>query len=101
MIDRIVFSAIVTVALLGGGVGVASGQTLHAYRVEDLGSFGGDLYGQAINSQGDIGGFATMPDGSLHVIRWTAAGGLEDLGMNGGIQAQGFGMNDNGDIVGV
>jgi hypothetical protein len=77
MIHRFVF-AIATVTLLGGVVAAASAQTPHAYRLEDLGSLGGqDVYGRAMNSQGEVAGFARMPDGTLHAIRWTAAGGLD------------------------
>ncbi len=101
MIQRIVVSAMVTVGWLGASVGAASAQPTHVYRVEDLGSFGGDMYGQAINSHGEVGGFARFPDGTLHVIRWTATGGLEDLGTNGGVQSQASGINDNGDVVGL
>ena len=101
MLTRFMLAAGVAASMIHGAAGSASAQTPHVYRVEDLGSFGGDVYGQAINSQGEVGGFARMPDGTLHVVRWTAAGGLEDLGMNGGVQAQGFGINDAGEIVGV
>jgi len=71
------------------------------YHVQDLGSFGGDLVGLAINRSGDIAGYAFMPDGTYHAIRWTRAGGLEDLGSNGGFTAQGVSINDNGDVGGV
>ena len=101
MIARFMLAAGVTIAMIGGAAGSASAQTPHVYRVEDLGSFGSDVYAQAINGQGDVAGAATMPDGTVHIVRWTASGGLEDLGMNGGVQAQGSGINDSGEIVGT
>jgi probable HAF family extracellular repeat protein len=93
-----VFAALSVVML---GSSPAAAQTLHLYRVEDLGSFGSDVYGQAINSQGEVCGSAAMPDGTLHAMRWTPAHGLEDLGLNGGVQSACTGINDNGDVVGV
>jgi len=78
----------------------ASAQVPVTYRVQDLGTFGGDLVGLAVNRNGDVAGYAFMPDGICHAIRWTRAGGLEDLGTNGGFIAQAFGINDNGDVVG-
>jgi probable HAF family extracellular repeat protein len=101
MFARLMTATTVATAVLCAVAGPASAQTVHLYRVEDLGSFGGDVYAQAINSQGEAAGSASMPDGTLHVVRWTAAGGLEDLGMNGGVQAQGAGINDSGEIVGT
>jgi len=80
----------------------AAAQVPDAYRIEDLGSFGGQaLIGMAINSHGDVAGYGDLPDGTYHAFRWTRAGGLEDLGANGEWFAQAFGINDNGDVVGV
>jgi probable HAF family extracellular repeat protein len=77
-------------------------QAAHAYRVDDLGSFGGgDLVGLAINNNGDVAGYGYLPNGAIHAFRWTQAGGLEDLGANGGWLSQAIGINDNGDVVGV
>ena len=79
-----------------------SAQVPNAYRIEDLGSFGGQTFvGMAINANGDVAGVGEMPDGTYHAFRWTRAGGLEDLGANGGWFAQAFGINDRGDVVGI
>jgi uncharacterized membrane protein len=73
------------------------------YTVEDLGFLNGGAYmvGLAMNAGGDIAGSATMPNGKDHAVRWTAAGGTEDLGALGGVLSQAFGINDRGDVVGV
>jgi probable HAF family extracellular repeat protein len=93
-------SFLVLAALAIPSFSAAQGRTM--YRVEDLGSLGGaDLVGLAINKNGDVAGYAFLPDGSFHAIRWTRAGGIEDLGANGGWGSQAFGINDNGDVVGV
>jgi probable HAF family extracellular repeat protein len=77
-------------------------QTPRAYRVDDLGSFGGpDLVGLAINNNGEIAGYGYLPNGTIHAFRWTESGGLEDLGANGGWISQAIGINDNGEAVGV
>jgi probable HAF family extracellular repeat protein len=55
----------------------------------------------AINANGDVAGYGDLPDGTYHAFRWTRAAGLEDLGANGEWFAQAFGINDNGDVVGV
>jgi probable HAF family extracellular repeat protein len=48
-----------------------------------------------------VAGYGDLPDGTYHAFRWTASGGLEDLGANGGWFAQAFDINDNGDVVGA
>jgi probable HAF family extracellular repeat protein len=35
----------------------------------------------AINNLGVVVGFSELPDGTLHPFRWTASGGMEDLGL--------------------
>jgi probable HAF family extracellular repeat protein len=95
-------SGIVVGLILLGIAHPAWAQVPDAYRIEDLGSFGGrSLVGMAINANGDVAGVGEMPDGTYHAFRWTRSGGLEDLGANGGWFAQAFGINDNGDVVGV
>jgi len=78
-------------------------QTVHVYTVEDLGFLNDGAYmvGLAMNAGGDIAGYATKADGTIHAIRWTAAGGTEDLGALGGVRSQAVGINDRGDVVGV
>jgi probable HAF family extracellular repeat protein len=95
-------SVVVVGMVLLGIARAASAQVPNAYRIEDLGSFGGHyLVGTAINAHGDIAGVGEMPDGTYHAFRWTRAGGLEDLGANGGWFAHASGINDNGDVVGM
>ena len=84
------------------GASTARAQAARAYLVEGIPSFGGgDLVGLSINSHGDIAGYGYRTDGSIRAFRWTEAGGLEDLGANGGWLSQAIGINDNGDVVGV
>jgi probable HAF family extracellular repeat protein len=88
--------------LLLGSASWAPAQVPETYRIEDLGSFGGQsLVGTAINAHGDVAGVGQLADGTYHAFRWTRAGGLEDLGANGGWYAQAYAINDNGDVVGV
>ena len=55
----------------------------------------------AVNARGDVAGSFYAADGYMHAYRWTEAGGLEDLGTNGGYASLAFNMNDNGDVVGT
>jgi probable HAF family extracellular repeat protein len=75
---------------------------VRVYQVEDLGFIGGSNYlvGIAMNTHGDAAGWATGADGVLRAFRWTQAGGLEDLGTNGGQSAMASAINDDGDVVG-
>src|SRR5258705_2198735 len=75
-------------------------QTPRAYRVEELGSFGGPyLVGLAINSNGEIAGYGYLANGTIHAFRWTESGGLEDLGANGGWLFPAVGVKENCDGV--
>jgi probable HAF family extracellular repeat protein len=59
----------------------ALAQAPRYYRVDDLGSLGGQyLVALAINNNGDVAGYGDLADGTLHAFRWTASGKLEDLG---------------------
>lgn len=95
--------AITVVAVLWFSPVIATADTVRVYTIEDLGFLNGGQYmiGLAMNASGDIAGYATMADGTTHAIRWTAAGGTEDLGARGGRLSQAFGINDRGDVVGV
>src|SRR6476660_9901668 len=67
--------------LFFASVDSASAQVPAKYRIEDLGSFGGQaLVGIAINATPYVAGVGALPDGTYHTFRWTRAGGLEDLG---------------------
>jgi len=102
MIRRQFAIAALVIDLLLVIAAAASAQTPLAYRVEDIGTLGGThTVGLAINSHGEIAGYARLADGSYHAVRWTEAGGLEDLGANGGWTSQAIAINDNGDVVGV
>lgn len=99
---RVWSSFIIGVLLFIGMAGSAFAQVPAAYDIEDLGTLGGStLVGTAINARGDVAGNAELPDGTYHAFRWTREGGLEDLGANGGWYAEVFGINDNGDVVGM
>jgi probable HAF family extracellular repeat protein len=85
MIRRQFAIAAIVINLLLVIAAAASAQTPLAYRVEDIGTLGGsETVGLAINSHGEIAGYSMLADGSYHAFRWTAGGGLEDLGTNGG-----------------
>jgi len=101
MIHRSGFSMLAAIALVCGSSASAAAQSPRVYRVDDLGSLGGDLVGVAINSKGDVTGAASLADGTVHAFRWTEEKGLEDLGANGGRSSGGFAINDQGDVVGM
>jgi probable HAF family extracellular repeat protein len=94
MIRRQFAIAAIVINLLLVIAAAAAAQTPLAYRVEDIGTLGGsDTVGLAINSHGEIAGYARLADGSYHAVRWTEAGGLEDLGTNGGWTSQAIAIN--------
>jgi len=101
MTDRPGFSMLAAIAIVCGCSAEAAAQSRHVYRVDDLGSLGGDLVGRAINSKGDVTGAATLADGTVHAFRWTQENGLEDLGANGGRASGGLAINDQRDVVGM
>ena len=95
-------ATVVLAALVFCGASPVLAQVARGYVVEQIPSFGGgDLVGLAINNHGDIAGYGYRTDGSIRAFRWTEAGGLEDLGANGGWLSQAIGINDNGDAVGL
>ena len=53
---------------------------------------------KAMNGNGQVVGSSRASDGALHAFRWTAAEGLQDLGLPGWSEA--FAINDTGQIVG-
>jgi probable HAF family extracellular repeat protein len=92
----------ISALLVFASVASAAAQSPIAYRVVDIGPFGGDVVGTAMNNHGDITGWMNPShDGVAHAFRWTARDGIEDLGVNGGVSSVGYGINDNGDVVGV
>ena len=93
MMDRFSIRTITALTIVIGIAAPVAAQTQHIYRVDYLGSLGGDLVGVAMNNKGEVTGTAVLADGTSHAFRWTVAGGLEDLGANGGRQSQGFAIN--------
>ena len=79
-----------------------------SYIAEDIGSLGGDyVVGTSINDNGEIGGYATTPDGTYYAIRYSTDNGLEILdtpaapdGLDVFVM-QGYGINNAGDVVGT
>jgi probable HAF family extracellular repeat protein len=101
MFQRCAVGLAIAIVLVSEPVPVCA-QVAVAYRVDELVSSGtGDLVGLAINNNGEIAGYGVLPNGTTRAFRWTEAGGLEDLGANGGWLSQAIGINDNGDVVGV
>lgn len=89
---------------------------IHAVRWDDgvptlLGDIGGAAWNtpMAINERGDIVGFANVPGNpdpgafNAHAFRWTAEGGMEDLGVLNpdDVYSEALGINDRGQIVGL
>jgi len=100
MNDRQTFAAAAILAMVFGSIDVASAQTARAYRIEDLGTLGGQyLVGLAINNSGEIVGYGDLADGTIHAFRWSPADGLQDIAP-GGHHSFAYGINDSGDIVG-
>src|SRR5215813_13857075 len=83
----------------------ASAQVGPFYIAEDIGSLGGDyVLGASINDKGEIGGYATTPDGTYHAIRYSTESGLEIIDAPPDTDAflvQGYGINNDGDVVGL
>jgi probable HAF family extracellular repeat protein len=94
--------AVVVAVLLAASQASLSADIVRVYQVEDLGFIGDANYlvGVAVNVPGDVAGWATGSDGVLRAFRWTASGGLEDLGTHGGQAAMATSINDNGDVAG-
>ena len=71
----------------------------------DLSLGGGLSQATGVNDQGEVTGYALVPDGSFHVFSWTQSGGMVDLGTLGGTDSeQGCcapgAIDDAGQIVG-
>jgi len=90
--------------LLLSGVASARAKSLApAFGPLDLGTLGG-LYGScsvfAINASGQVTGNSTMPGGNNHAFRWSAQGGMVDLGSLGGTVSVAGAINSLGAVVG-
>ena len=70
--------------------------------MQDLGGFScTSCGGKAINALGQIAGRTRFTaDGFKHAFRWTAAGGLQDLGTLGGQFSDALAINARGQIAG-
>jgi probable HAF family extracellular repeat protein len=73
-----------------------------SYTVRDLGNLGGTVaVAFRVNEAGQVTGWSTTATGEQHGFRWTAGGGMVDLGtLPSSTFIQPFGINDQGDIVG-
>src|SRR5450432_790601 len=72
--------------------------------MKNLGTLGGkSSYTNGINDSGVVVGSAMIANGHFHPYRWTAAGGMKDLGTIGTVDRGGaaFGINGAGEIVGI
>jgi probable HAF family extracellular repeat protein len=77
-------------------------------KIVDLGNLGALWWNTPtnINQHGDIVGFAgdpAFPEGDiLHAFIWTAKDGIKPLGaLPGHVHSEAYGINDNGQVVGV
>jgi probable HAF family extracellular repeat protein len=71
-----------------------------SYTVENLGSLGGDSYGRAVNADGTVAGYGTLPDMTLRGFVVAQAGAPQALGTLGGPDSQAFAINDAGVVGG-
>jgi probable HAF family extracellular repeat protein len=75
---RQTFTATAILAITFGSIDGASAQTARAYKVEDLGTMGGQyLVGLAINNSGEVVGYGYLTDGIAHAFRWSPSDGLQ------------------------
>ncbi len=81
----------------------ATAQTVgaSAASMTDLGTLPGGTYsgGPAINALGQVTGQAGTASGTNHAFRWTASGGMQDLGTLGGA-SEGVAINTLGQVTG-
>jgi len=73
-----------------------------SYTVTDLGTLpgGNSSFPTGINSNGAVTGYASVGSQS-HAFLWTAAAGIQDLGvLSGDLASWGQAINDSGEIVG-
>ncbi len=89
-------------------VGVSLGQSgafpflwTRGIGMQSLSGLEGNGGAYAINSSGQVVGFLSFPDGSQHAFLWSSTSGVQDLGTLGGSDAIAYGINDDGEVVGV
>lgn len=100
----------VAYAINDSGVIVGQSQTesydFHSFRWEDgvmtdIGEAGGDYnLAQAINNEGIIAGSGNVDGSPFHAVRWDDPGTLVDLGDLGRSPSEGYGINEDGHVVG-
>jgi probable HAF family extracellular repeat protein len=71
--------------------------------MRDLGTLpgGATSYTVAIDTAGDVTGWADVPAGGNHVFLWSRQHGMQDLGTAGGTESYPIAMSANGQIAGV
>ncbi len=74
--------------------------TVNGSAVQLLPSLGGSVQPTDINDNGTVVGFAVTASGEQHPFRWTASGGIEDLGTLGGTVAEAVGVANDESIAG-
>ena len=80
------------VAAAGAAEAAAPASAPRTATMTDLGTLGGAFsQGSAINAQGQVAGYADTASGSHHAFRWTASGGMQDLGTLGGTNSSAVG----------
>jgi|SRR5579871_748625 len=78
-----------------------SSSQAQGYTVTDLGSLGGNSFGNAINNQGQVAGHSYLADGTTrHAFLWDSVLGLQDLGAPSGFSSIAWSINDYSHIVG-
>ena len=90
------------VILLSIIAGAACGATQYEYFVTDLGDLYGNTgsWGQAINTGGQVVGYAPISSGSYHAFLYSN-GSMADLGtITGFSNSYAYGINDSGQVVG-
>ena len=65
-----------------------------------LGTLGGnDSWAWGLSANGVVVGLATNAAGQLHAFRWTASGGMRDLGTLGGNRSEAHAVSADGRVV--
>ncbi|HEU0300320.1 MAG TPA: hypothetical protein VFR37_12715 [Longimicrobium sp.] len=94
-----------TAAILSEPSSAALSPAAPAYTGIDLGTLGGfGSWAWAVNVHGEVVGTGALADWGRNAFRWTAQGGMEDLGTLGGVPGEDVdvaAINDAGTIVGA